>query len=97
MRKPAWLTPTLLPAILVLSFAGCATRPSEPEPPAPSPPPPPAVVCPAIPAYTAEFQAALADRLEALPTTDPVRIAIDDYGALRARIRAACPDARRTP
>ena len=40
--------------------------------------------------YAPAFQARAATELDALPDHSAVRVLIEDYGELRARIRAAC-------
>lgn len=61
-------------------IGGCATAGSDPRP----------AMCDWIVPYPRELQRAAADELSALPPHAALVRLIDDYGALRARIRAAC-------
>lgn len=45
-------------------------------------------VCPTLYDYSAETQARAADDYDALPADSPLRRLMDDYGAVRAEIRA---------
>lgn len=68
----------LLPlAIAALSASGCATAPSD------------ASVCPRPVAYTPEFQARLANEIDALPAGSAIETAILDYQRERDMLRAA--------
>lgn len=49
-----------------------------------------ALVCPSIVPYSPSIQQGAAAELKALPSNSIVARMIDDYGELRARIRAAC-------
>ncbi len=57
--------------------AGCATAISEP-------------VCLAVVPYSRADQARAADELAALPADAVLRRFVEDYGELRARVRAVC-------
>lgn len=59
-------------------LAGCATAPSS------------GPFCPELVPYSHAAQRAAAAELDALPPSAMLRRMIDDYGDLRARIRAAC-------
>ncbi len=50
------------------------------------------LACEALPlaAYTAEMQARAVDELAAMPGGAALPVLIEDYGALRARVRAIC-------
>lgn len=81
MPMRAWL-----PCAIALLASACARVPSE------------ALVAPTIPNYAAEVQARAAEELDRLgppcprdritPGCSAVRLMMDDYGELRARIRA---------
>ncbi len=58
-------------------LAGCATAVSEPY-------------CPTLAPYPPPLQARAADELDRLPPDAALRRLIEDYGELRARLRAAC-------
>ena len=64
----------------VVLLTGCATGGSDVRP----------AMCGWLVAYAPGFQKRAAEELEALPDNAVLRILIDDYGELRARIRAAC-------
>lgn len=66
--------------VLAVVLTGCATASSEPRP----------AVCDWLRTYTADFQARAAGELDALPTASALRVLVDDYGELRARIRSQC-------
>lgn len=61
--------------VLALLLTGCGGGISNPA-------------CPPLVAYSPEEQARAADSLEALPPGAALRKMIDDYGTLRAMIRA---------
>jgi hypothetical protein len=60
-------------------LAGCATGGSD------------RVVCPPVAPYPRDVQARAAAELAALPAGAVLPVLMDDYGALRAWIRGACP------
>ena len=64
----------------VALLTGCATGASDVRP----------AMCGWLVAYTPAMQARAADELNALPAGSALRVLVDDYGELRARIRAAC-------
>ncbi len=66
--------------ILLLSLSGCATAPSESTNVT--------AVCPVLVDYTHAQQDAVADALDALPLTSPLRGWIQDYIGLRDQVRA---------
>lgn len=49
------------------------------------------VVCPALRDYTPEFEARLADEIEAAPADAAWPDAVLDYVSIRDQIKAACP------
>lgn len=71
------LTATTLAAALL---TGCAMGASDVRP----------AMCDWLRVYSRDFQARAAGELGALPTSAALRVLVDDYGELRARIRAAC-------
>ena len=71
------------PSVLIVTVAllsGCAAATSDR-----------AMPCPRLAGYAPEFQARATDALEALTPGDPLRRLVEDYGRLRAEVRAACP------
>lgn len=61
-------------------LTGCGTVSSEPRP----------AMCDWLVAYSPSIQQRAATELDALPPASALRVLVDDYGELRARIRAAC-------
>lgn len=66
---------------LTALLAGCATTISDP-------------VCPPLAVYPPAVQDRAADELAALPAGAALARLIEDYGELRARLRAACLNSR---
>ncbi len=50
----------------------------------------PAAGCPPVRDYSREFQAKLADEVEAASADAAFPVAVQDYGLLRAQIRKSC-------
>jgi hypothetical protein len=61
-------------------LTGCATGASDVRP----------AMCGWLVTYAPALQARAANELDALPDGAALRVLVDDYGELRARIRAAC-------
>jgi hypothetical protein len=74
------LTPPLIGLILI---GGCATVPSNPP-----------VICPAVQAYSRDFQTRLADELAGLPKGAALETAMLDYARLRDEVRACAGKAQ---
>jgi hypothetical protein len=76
-------SPLLLPllAIPLLSIAGCATAVSNPS-------------CQTPKDYTEAQRNRVADELATLPTDDPMRLFISDYGVMRSAARACLKAAK---
>lgn len=70
----------LVTIALMTLLTACAGAGSEVRP----------AVCDWLRAYSRDFQARAAGELEALKTPSALRTMIEDYGELRARIRAVC-------
>ena len=87
MRWSVQLTMCLIAA---LSLGGCAAAPSEPA--ASRIVTVARAVCPGLVAYSVDAQGRVADAIEHRPRDDPVAGMIEDYGRLRAALRAACKD-----
>jgi hypothetical protein len=67
----------LVPGLLMLLSAGCATAPSKAIP-----------ACPREVEYSKEEQVTAADELDALPPQSILHVFMADYGRLRAQTRA---------
>lgn len=65
----------------LLTCSACATMPT-------TPPPIVKTICVPTVTYSAAQQAAMADELAKLPDTDPLALAMVDYGRERAALRA---------
>ena len=61
-------------------LTGCATGGSDVRP----------AMCGWLVRYPPALQQRAADELDALPPDSTLRVLVEDYGELRARIRAAC-------
>lgn len=70
----------MLPVLVVSLLTACAGVNSNP-----------ATACPPIKKYDRKFQNKLADEVEAAPVDAAFPVALQDYGLLRAQIRASCP------
>jgi len=65
---------------MVALLTGCATGGSDIRP----------AMCGWLVSYAPAFQKRAAEELDALPASAALRVLVEDYGELRARIRAAC-------
>ena len=78
-RKGQMMRHAIIVALVAL-LTGCATGGSDVRP----------AMCGWMVTYAPAMQARAAEELDALPVGSVLRVLVDDYGELRARIRAAC-------